>query len=410
MLSTLIPDILFYILGFLPPYYIAILRHVNLRLAQQLKALAANKRIPTYYNQSFYADFIVDKQPQTLIDWARRRKFPWPDDIYTLIKNTKAWHALAMLREDMRLNPNLVEEVVLYITTVHDSNYLYTARPTKWWQYKEHRWFPMDESPLDVLYENARRYYTGICLTGASREVLVVWRKLLTKLCTVPFRILVNKMATDWMRYVPAGSDKLDAKYICCTNGILDTETRQLRNGIPEDYVFCGTDTEYVESHMQTKLHKSFETSTGRSFLSFCGDALKGKRTRAIFVVQAANYERLLSALKTIFGDYAEFYNPSKAPYLLKKMWTRLCVIETDKRSITPNALCSMFNCGMNNAIILCSDVKTVDPVLFTPMTILMRTDAKEFDETVLLARMIHSQAFEFPHDLSEQSHTVIKV
>jgi len=326
-----------------------------------------------------------------------------------------------MLRSEKRLNPNLVKEVSLCIKSKYREKYLYERDTGKWWQYSLHRWYPMTNSPLQVMYNEVKDYYT--CNAPRTGE----WKKVLDALPSLLFRDRVLKDAECIMQtQSPSPSPSLyvvsQSPRVCCANGILDMTTMRLQDGRAEDGMFQGSEVEYVEGvegrSAPPPLPSIFSSATGRAFLSFCRNAFLGVASNAFFVVQSptssssqsssssSNYTSILQTLRNVMGDYAEFYNPSKAPYMLKHAKPKMTVIECECH-ITVNTLNSILSCGVLNVVLVCKKMTILDPQIFTSCTISLvlgeTGETCDISDQSLLLHILRAPPFVFDGEVAEE-------
>ena len=398
MLSLLPLDVITYLLLFLPRYAVVIFRYVDKRLYQKLTFLIAQKHLLVCNNSQFYTEVIKQRSTHSLslIEWARNtRTFEWPRSIYDTAEKYERWDVLNILREEKRLNPNLVKEVSLCIKSKYRERYLYDHDTCKWWQYSLHRWYPISTSPLKTLSNEVREYYERN--TTSTKE----WNKLLTLFRTPRFIDAVAKDAEQVMQRptLPGTSGRL----VCCANGLVDMSNMTLRGGRTEDNMFQGSETEYVPESITQPLPSAFNDTTGRVFLSFCRNAFLGIASNAFFVIQATDYVAIITYLRNVMGDYAEFYNPAKGPYILKHILPKMTVIECEC-PITAGSLKSLLSCGAFNVVLVCKKASMLDPQIFTGCTIYLELDnIKEIDEQLLLAHILHAPDFLFDNEVIER-------
>lgn len=396
MLSLLPIDVLGYLIGFIPFYMVMILHYVDKATLRKIKHLITTKRIDNHSKSSLYTHVVKENGPLKLIIWGRRAKFSWPRTIYDTVEKHERWDVLKLLRAEKRLHPNLPKEVSLFIKSRYQSKYLYERDSGKWWQYSVHRWYPMDISPLKALYREAKEYYKMRSPKVLSSE----WKKLLGLLPSLVFQDAVLKDAERIMQN-PTICSVPQTSNVCCANGIVDTTTMRLRDGTPEDGMFQGSEVEY--EYTQRQPMSSFTSNSGLAFLSFCRNAFLGVSSNAFFVVQASNYFSVLQSLKNVMGDYAEFYNPSKTPYVLKRCRPKMTVIECDYH-VTAHILRSILACGALNVVLVCKKLNVLDPQIFTDSSVtLFLGDGQAIDEQSLLFSILNAPPFSFSAELAEE-------
>ena len=178
-----------------------------------------------------------------------------------------------LLRELDELLKKSLNNTSYSVANVFYESYKYqyvctSIKNKKWYEFKNHRWEPMDEANtvINLLNTELSDAYTKLGIaygqkslhgeTDENKKSLLDKSKLAygiaTKLHKMSFkREIVSELLH--LYYDPYFAEKLDEnRYLMgFTNGVYDLKRQVFRNGRPEDYISFSTNCEYI-SYVQT--------------------------------------------------------------------------------------------------------------------------------------------------------------